>query len=100
MLSIKEELIKAGYNPDVVLEVEYRKAIYYLEQIIFTTEKTLITLQEQDLPNQQRIESVEKTLNRLCLAWGNMNKLNSKVKELEEENRMLKAKFEHFKIKQ
>lgn len=99
MLSIKEELEKVGFDTNNVLEIEYRKAKFYLERVIFTTEKTLITLQNAEEQNQQRIESVERTLNRLCFAWGQITKQESRIKELESENKMLKDKFEFFKIK-
>lgn len=95
--NLLEYTTKKGLDSKWILEIEYRKTIHWLKEIFFRTEKTLMDLQAEELPNQKRIESVEKTYNRITFIYGAFNKMDARVKELEVENEMLKQKFEYFK---
>ena len=81
-----------GFDNGMVLKVEMQKAEYELRQIINRTEKTLVTEQGQDLPNQKRIDSVHKTYNSLLFIWRRMMKQSARIVELENEVKRLKER--------
>ena len=91
-IKAKEQLNRSGFDDGLVLKVEMQKAEYELRQIINRTEKTLITEQSQDLPNQNRIKSVEKTYNSLLFIWRRMMKQSARIVELENEVKRLKER--------
>jgi len=103
MLSIKklmEEEVKfakvlledKGFDNGVFLKIETQKAEYELRQIINRTEKALVKEQEQDLPNQVRIDSVHKTYNSLLFIWRRIMKQGARIEELELEVKRLKER--------
>jgi hypothetical protein len=102
MFGIKEniEIFKEkGFDDQWVLEIEYRKTKFWLERIFFRTEKTLIVLQSKEDQDQKRINEVEKTHNELLFILGQFQKMELKIKELQDKNRMLEDRFKFISAK-
>ena len=81
-----------------ILEAQYKRSEYFLNELVIEVERNLIKKQNEDLPNQPMIQRFEKTLNRLLMIQEHFNKVHSHLKYLELENEQLKQKFEHYKI--
>jgi len=94
------ELFRAnGFDSEQILEIEYRKAILFIKNMLFRSEKTLIEEQAKDEVNESRLKSIEQTYNRLLFIYGKYCKMDTQINELKVENQMLKDKLEFYKIK-
>lgn len=86
-----------GMDFSYVLKMEYARTEIYLKNMVFRSEKALMDCQAEDLPNENRIKSLEQTYNRLLFIYEKFTQMDLKIKELETENQMLKDKFDFFK---
>lgn len=94
------ELFKAnGFDSEQILEIEYRKAILFIKNMLFRSEKTLIEEQAKEEINDARLKSIEQTYNRLLFIYGKYCKMDAQINELKVENQMLKDRMEFYKIK-
>lgn len=94
------ELFKAnGFDSEQILEIEYRKAILFIKNMLFRSEKTLIEEQAKEEINDARLKSIEQTYNRLLFIYGKYCKMDAHINELKVENQMLKDRMEFYKIK-
>jgi hypothetical protein len=106
MISVKQileetsEIEKAFEKVDIsyILEAQYKRSEYFLNEIEIEGERNLIKKQKEDLPNDAIIQRFEKTLNRMLMILEHFNKVHSHLKYLELENEQLKQKFEAYKI--
>jgi hypothetical protein len=94
------ELFRAnGFDSEQILEIEYRKAILFIKNMLFRSEKTLIEEQAKDEVNESRLKSIEQTYNRLLFIYGKYCKMDTQINELKVENQMFRDKLEFYKIK-
>jgi len=92
MVSIKETIKGLQLDEGHQLEIERKRYLAYLTPLILRTEKALIAAQNEDLPNEARIKSIEQSFTTLMLVYGHIEKQNSIIRELEHENKLLKAR--------
>jgi hypothetical protein len=100
ILEETQEMEKAFEKVDIsyILEAQYKRSEYFLNELIIDVERNLIKKQKEDLPNESIIQRFEKTLNRMLMIQEHFNKVHSHLKYLELENEQLKQKFEAYKI--
>ena len=98
---IKEELLtyceSKGMDFKNALEIEFRKATHYLNEIVFKSERALINEQANDLPNELRIVMLEKTFFQLRIIQEQLKKQDELIKSQATEIQTLKDKFDFFK---
>jgi hypothetical protein len=90
MVSIKELISNVQVT---VLEIEYRKSIHYLTPLIVRTEKALIKAQEEENPNMDRVNEIERAYRALVFIYGHLSKQDSRIKELENEVKLLNERL-------
>lgn len=92
--TIKDELSKIQTDIDFLMEVEFKKAEYFINDFINQYEKQLIKIQET---NPEREQIVQKYLNRMALIQQSFIKMDNQIIELNRLNNELKQKIEFFK---
>lgn len=106
MISIKKiiqesiEMEQAFEKVDIsyILEAQYKRSEYFLNEMLIDVERNLIKKQNEEMPNEDIIKRFEKTYNRMLMIQEHFNKIHSHLKYLELQNEQLKQKFEHYKI--
>ena len=106
MISIKKivqesiEMEQAFEKVDIsyILEAQYKRSEYFLNEMLIDVERNLIKKQNEEMPNEDVIKRFEKTYNRMLMIQEHFNKIHSHLKYLELQNEQLKQKFEHYKI--
>lgn len=106
MISIKKiiqesiEMEQAFEKVDIsyILEAQYKRSEYFLNEMLIDVERNLIKKQNEETPNEDIIKRFEKTYNRMLMIQEHFNKIHSHLKYLELQNEQLKQKFEHYKI--
>lgn len=106
MISIKKiiqesiEMEQAFEKVDIsyILEAQYKRSEYFLNEMLIDVERNLIKKQNEEVPNEDIIKRFEKTYNRMLMIQEHFNKIHSHLKYLELQNDQLKQKFEHYKI--
>lgn len=106
MISIKKiiqesiEMEQAFEKVDIsyILEAQYKRSEYFLNEMLIDVERNLIKKQNEEVPNEDIIKRFEKTYNRMLMIQEHFNKIHSHLKYLELQNEQLKQKFEHYKI--
>lgn len=98
---IKEELLtyceSKGMDFKNALEIEFRKATHYINEIVLKSERALMNEQANDLPNELRIVMLERTFFQLRIIQEQMIKQNEMIKSQELEIQTMKDKFDFFK---
>jgi adenylate kinase family enzyme len=91
MENIKDLFEKYGLDPNHVLGLEYKKAQFYIDELVLRTEKTLIDIQEKEGMEfySERQKSVETTLRKLLFANSKMKQMELLIYRLELENELL-----------
>lgn len=95
MENIKDLFIKYGLDQNHVLGLEYKKAEYFLGEIILRTEKTLIDLQKKEGLEyySERQKSVETTLKQLTFIHNKITEMELLIYRLELENELLSKRL-------
>lgn len=91
MENIKDLFVKYGLDPNYVLGLEYKKAEFFLSELVLRTEKTLIDLQNKEGLEyySERQKSVETTLNKLTFIHKKVTEMELVIYRLEMENELL-----------
>jgi len=82
-----------------VMRIDYLRAEYRLRRMIFRTEKTLFNKRTEDLPDENRIKSIEKTLDGLNEVHQEMVTQHQEIIALKNENQLLKERIKYHGIK-
>ncbi len=100
ILAETQEMEQAFEKVDIsyILEAQYKRSEYFLNEILIEVERNLIKKQNEEIPNEAIIKRFEKTYNRILMIQEHFNKIHSHLKYLELENEQLKQKFESYKI--
>jgi len=100
ILAETQEMEQAFEKVDIsyILEAQYKRSEYFLNEMLIDVERNLIKKQNEDIPNEVIIKRFEKTYNRMLMIQEHFNKIHSHLKYLELENEQLKQKFENYKI--
>lgn len=94
--TIKDELSKIQTDVDFLMEVEFKKAEYFINDFLNQYEKQLIKIQST---NPEREATIQKYFNRLALIQQAFIKMDNRIVELNRQNNELKQKVEFFKNK-
>lgn len=94
--TIKDELSKIQTDIDFLMEVEFKKAEYFINDFLNQYEKQLIKIQST---NPEREANIQKYFNRLALIQQAFIKMNNRIVELNRQNNELKQKVEFYKNK-
>lgn len=94
--TIKDELSKIQTDVDFLMEVEFKKAEYFVNDFLNQYEKQLIKIQST---NPDREATIQKYFNRLALIQQAFIKMDNRIVELNRQNNELKQKVEFYKNK-
>lgn len=94
--TIKDELSKIQTDVDFLMEVEFKKAEYFINDFLNQYEKQLIKIQST---NPDREATIQKYFNRLALIQQAFIKMDNRIAELNRQNNELKQKVEFYKNK-
>jgi len=94
--TIKDELSKIQTDVDFLMEVEFKKAEYFINDFLNQYEKQLIKIQST---NPEREANIQKYFNRLALIQQAFIKMDNRIVELNRQNNELKQKVEFYKNK-
>lgn len=94
--TIKDELSKIQTDIDFLIEVEFKKAEYFINDFLNQYEKQLIKIQST---NPEREATIQKYFNRLALIQQAFIKMDNRIVELNRQNNELKQKVEFYKNK-
>ena len=94
--TIKDELSKIQTDVDFLMEVEFKKAEYFINDFLNQYEKQLTKIQST---NPEREATIQKYFNRLALIQQAFIKMDNRIVELNRQNNELKQKVEFFKNK-
>ena len=94
--TIKDELSKIQTDVDFLMEVEFKKAEYFINDFLNQYEKQLIKIQST---NPEREATIQKYFNRLALIQQAFIKMDNRIVELNRQNNELKQKVEFYKNK-
>lgn len=94
--TIKDELSKIQTDIDFLMEVEFKKAEYFINDFLNQYEKQLIKIQST---NPEREANIQKYFNRLALIQQAFIKMDNRIVDLNRQNNELKQKVEFYKNK-
>lgn len=94
--TIKDELSKIQTDVDFLMEVEFKKAEYFINDFLNQYEKQLIKIQST---NPEREANIQKYFNRLALIQQAFIKMDNRIVDLNRQNNELKQKVEFYKNK-